>query len=313
MYPLWEQIKSFIQSISRIVHKQAETLDRTTSTLDKTTVTANEAHEAASYSRQRIDGKMDAANPIGTGAFIMNFLSSYQYGEKSSSLGIGKATGRYAHAENEGIASGIAAHAEGSSKASGVNTHAEGDTTSAGSRGTHAEGGYTSADWGYYAHAEGEFSQAKGKASHAEGSRTVAPGDAAHAEGKGTRATADFSHAEGYCTNVFSENAIAQHVQGKANIRDEEGKYAHIVGNGEATQNVDGTFTIEKYSNAHTIDWNGNAWFQGEVYVGGEDQGNGAMKLVKNGDEALTLKSPDGSLFTITVGNDGTLSAAKAS
>lgn len=53
----------------------------------------------------------------------------------------------------------------------------------------------------------------------------------------------------------------------------EKGKYAHIVGNG--TSNT-------KRSNAHTIDWEGNAWYQGDVYVGstsGKTRDEGSKKL----------------------------------
>ena len=49
-------------------------------------------------------------------------------------------------------------------------------------------------------------------------------------------------------------------MQGKYNINDVDDKYAHIVGNG----------TSNERSNAHTIDWNGNAWFAGDAYVGGD-------------------------------------------
>ena len=52
--------------------------------------------------------------------------------------------------------------------------------------------------------------------------------------------------------------AKGQHVQGKYNIEDIEKKYAHIVGNGE--ENIP--------SNAHTLDWEGNAWFAGEIKAG---------------------------------------------
>lgn len=37
------------------------------------------------------------------------------------------------------------------------------------------------------------------------------------------------------------------------------GNYAHIVGNGTST----------KRSNAHVLDWSGNAWFAGDVYANG--------------------------------------------
>lgn len=73
-------------------------------------------------------------------------------------------------------------------------------------------------------------------------------------------ASGDCSHAEGYYTIASSD---AQHVQGIYNIEDTENKYTHIVGNGK----------FEKArSNAHTLDWEGNAWYKGDVYVGGTSQ-----------------------------------------
>ena len=51
------------------------------------------------------------------------------------------------------------------------------------------------------------------------------------------------------------------------------GKYAHIVGNGTSTSAC---------SNAHTLDWEGNAWYQGDVYVGstsGTNKDDGSKKL----------------------------------
>ena len=45
-----------------------------------------------------------------------------------------------------------------------------------------------------------------------------------------------------------------------------EGKYAHIVGNG---------ISDTERSNAHTLDWDGNAWFAGDIYVGGTSQKDG--------------------------------------
>ena len=71
--------------------------------------------------------------------------------------------------------------------------------------------------------------------------------------GNGVEASGNYSHAEGYYTKASSEN---QHVQGRYNIEDTANKYAHIVGNGTDDTNR---------SNAHTLDWQGNAWFAGEV------------------------------------------------
>lgn len=48
--------------------------------------------------------------------------------------------------------------------------------------------------------------------------------------------------------------------------------YANIIGNGQ----------FNKRSNAHTLDWQGNAWYSGDVYVGstsGTDKDKGSKKL----------------------------------
>ena len=94
--------------------------------------------------------------------------------------------------------------------------------------------------------------EASGNGSFAEGGGTKASNDSSHAEGMNTTASGINSHAEGEGTTASSQN---QHVQGKYNIEDTEGKYAHIVGNGEDGKN----------SNAHTLDWQGNAWYSGKL------------------------------------------------
>ena len=136
-------------------------------------------------------------------------------------------------------------------KASGDNSHAEGENTQAINDNCHAEGFFSRAS-GYTSHAEGYETTASGDYSHAEGYATTASGDYSHAEGNNTLALDSASHAEGGNTIASSEN---QHVQGKYNIEDTEGKYAHIVGNGDNNNR----------SNAHTLDWNGNAWYAGDV------------------------------------------------
>lgn len=69
-------------------------------------------------------------------------------------------------------------------------------------------------------------------------------------------ATGEYSHAEGSGTIASGAH---QHVQGKYNIADTADTYAAIVGNGEDN---------ESRSNAHTLDWNGNAWYSGKVSAG---------------------------------------------
>ena len=141
-------------------------------------------------------------------------------------------------------------------EASGIYSHAEGNRTTALGNNSHAEGNGTTAS-GDYSHAEGNGTTASGNYSHAEGSWSTASGNYSHAEGINTKALGKYSHAEGRGTKVSSES---QHVQGKYNIEDKDNKYAHIVGNGTEDN---------KRSNAHTLDWNGNAWFAGNVSIDG--------------------------------------------
>lgn len=94
---------------------------------------------------------------------------------------------------------------------------------------------------GVYSFAEGELTKATGRGSHAEGFATVANQAASHAEGGGTIASGKY-----------------QHVQGKYNVEDTEGEYAHIVGGGADANNR---------RNIHTVDWDGNAEYAGDVIV----------------------------------------------
>ena len=131
------------------------------------------------------------------------------------------------------------------SSAIGYDVEASGDYS-------HAEGSSTKAS-GMFSHAEGSTTTASGYASHAEGSATTASADSSHAEGDYTTASGASSHAEGYGSKASSQ---FQHVQGKYNIEDKDRKYAHIVGNGAGDA---------KRSNAHTLDWQGNAWYSGKL------------------------------------------------
>lgn len=107
-------------------------------------------------------------------------------------------------------------------------------------------------DIGAGSSAIGMHVEASNYCSHAEGSNTIASAYCSHAEGNCTTASGENSHAEGASTIASSQN---QHVQGKYNIEDLNGTYAHIVGNGEDGKN----------SNAHTLDWQGNAWYSGKL------------------------------------------------
>lgn len=231
---------------------------------------------------------------------------------------------------NEGaVALGIGAEANGKgsfavgyqSKAQAAYTQAEGYITQALGSMSHAEGNQTVAEaTANYSHVEGNRNHTVGENSHAEGYKTYANGSSSHSEGNNTQAgglgghtegistttSADGAHAEGYYTSAKSKN---QHVQGKFNIPDAANKYAHIVGNGTAD---------DSRSNAHTLDWEGNAWFKGDVYVGGENAESGE-RLVKfsEADDLdkrtkqlqyygdANIEPSDESLFTFTLNNGG--------
>ena len=147
---------------------------------------------------------------------------------------------------------------------------------------------------GMYSHAEGTGTTSSNFGAHAEGVNTKAYGHASHAEGEETSARGGFSHAEGRRTIADSSD---QHVQGRYNIADSSNKYAHIVGNGSQ---------ITQRSNAHTLDWNGNAWFAGDIYIGGTNQNNGE-KLAKVSELPkinLVNGTAQGSLRTVGSGQE---------
>ena len=131
-----------------------------------------------------------------------------------------------------------------------------------------------------------------GAASSAVGMEVQASGMGSHAEGYGARAIGNFSHAEGSFTEALEEDAHAegsntiassmyQHVQGKNNIEDKEGKYAHIVGNGEDLNNR---------ANAHTLDWQGNGWFAGKLSQEGAPTEDKDLTTKKYVDDKVTVK-----------------------
>lgn len=145
--------------------------------------------------------------------------------------------------------------------------------------------------------AEGYMTEASGPFSHAEGQLTEATGALSHAEGQLTLASSVCSHVEGYSTTAKGVN---QHVQGKYNIEDTTS--AHIVGNGSNSSNK---------SNAHTLDWSGNAWYQGNIKTGGTSYNDAPNTVITSGSvvkvwtgtqtdyEAITTKDP-ATLYLIT-------------
>lgn len=227
-------------AIAALVDSAPETMD----TLNELATAIKNNQDVVGALNAAIGNKMDANNPTGTGSFSMNRAE-------------GSTIGNYSHAEGRDTI------------ASGEFSHAEGKDTDASGTASHAEGNATTAE-GNCSHAEGQSTGAYGLASHAEGQDTWAEGNYSHAEGWGTNAYGKSSHAEGEGIEAYGE---CQHVQGRYNIADEEGVYAHIVGNG----------SIGNLSNTHTLDWDGNAWFAGDIYVGstsGTNRDEGSRKLI---------------------------------
>lgn len=72
-------------------------------------------------------------------------------------------------------------------------------------------------------------------------------------------------------------------MQGRYNIDDSDSKLAFITGNGTNENNR---------SNAHTLDWSGNAWYSGDVYVGsssGKNKDDGSVKLARE-DKVVSIE-----------------------
>ena len=189
-----------------------------------------------------------------------------------------KAIGRASHAEGaltQAIADGT--HVEGyGTKATGYWSHAEGELTVVSSYASHAEGSYTKMPDGTT-----RYTEASGYASHAEGGGCHTTGTASHAEGIGTTANGRCAHTEGVYTIASGKS---QHVEGVANIEDTNDQYIHIAGNG--TDPTD-------RSNAHTLDWEGNAWYAGDVYTrstSGKNKDEGSKKLAT--EEYVNIRVP---------------------
>lgn len=200
-------------------------------------------------------------------------------GEISNSLLIGalksNATiGQYSLAQgNQNEASGSYAHAEGwGTTASYYCCHAEGKNTTASGDTAHAEGYATTAS-GQDSHTEGYTTTASGMHSHAEGDRSTSSGKNSHAEGYKTTASGDQSHVEGYVTTAQRRS---QHVFGEFNVLDStgtassRGSFVEIVGNG-TEDNIK--------SNARALDWDGNEYLMGDLYIGCDADSTGGEKI----------------------------------
>lgn len=148
---------------------------------------------------------------------------------------------------------------------------------------------------GEYSVAIGKIVEASGECSYAEGKNTTASGWSSHAEGEETKAYGKSSHAEGSFTTASSNY---QHVQGKYNIEDKSNKYAHIVGNGKSGM---------ERSNAHTLDWEGNAWYAGKLSQEGiptEDKDLVTKKYVDDSRDNLVSNIYGNNIYNFQITED---------
>ena len=272
---------------------------------------------------------------------------NYAEGEFSHAEGYStRARGTASHAEGEAYAEGYGSHAEGQySHAWGNFSHVEGIRGYASGEGSHVEGYQSSADTIYLSGSAGTTTYNYSVNNNVsvsvgqiiEGSygtaiitslsndtltvnKTINPGMTlsnasaslvkagaagmySHAEGENTFAYGQTSHAEGYRTIAQKKY---QHVQGKYNIADPGdtndatmSRYAHIIGNGTANN---------ARSNAHTIDWAGNAWFAGDIKIGGTSYDN-ATTVIAGPASSTTLGGLkvryDATTQTLYIRNDG--------
>ena len=244
-------------------------------------------------------------------------------GKNSTVQGDGTtATGPNAHAEGlRTKATAAEAHAEGNyTQADGNCSHAEGNHTKATGKYSHAEGNTTEAS-GINSHAEGEYTVANRLRMHAEGKYNlydsakyvdvVSSGLEYDWRNRYAASEYTFDADTGYYTLVNAEpkseaviglyyafsnhykNGTISELEKPISLIDSnryktekhqrdlavnvQGKYVHVVGNGNQSAR----------SNAYTLDWDGNGWFAGDVFVGGASQDEG-VKLLKAG-EAIPI------------------------
>ena len=159
----------------------------------------------------------------------------------------------------------------------GVGTAATGGASTALGMGTESHGTGSLAS-GMYSRAYGDGSIATGVQSEARGVHSVAMGGSAEADGDNSVAMGKHVVAKGDCQTVI----------GRQNEWDEEGKYAFIIGNGDAN-----TTGPEFRKNAFAVDWEGNVHPSG-AFIGGMEVPEG--KAIKLGKDAK-IEDSDGNVL----------------
>lgn len=285
---------------------------------------ANSTHAEGRYTlatgggANHAEGDSTIAN--GQGASHAEGLKTESLGYASHTEGIGTLAQEYAsggHAEGTyTMVSAEGAHAEGY----GGSWTSEPTTTSdnvtainhvgprALSIGSHAEGGYTLVDTdSNFAHAEGEYTVAGGRAQHVGGKYNVK--DALSLLSLPTW-TANTSYAIGDKVKYIVVNTPTYRICKEANSDAEfdytkwdfleYSVYAEIIGNGTADN---------ARSNARALDWDGNEYLKGDLYVGCNVDSTGGTKVATESFVTTRVPAPpvaDGTYNLQVVVSSGT-------
>lgn len=224
--------------------------------------------------------------PVGTAVYLADKCEAT--GNGSAAFGCAtKATG------NRSFVSGHKAKAKGDfSRAGGNGSEATGESSVAEGEGVIASGicaeakGYKTKAKGNYSATRGNQCESTGDYTDTAGFKSIASGSCSSARGNQCTASGDYAEATG---NRTTAAGYCQNARGRRNIPNPDGKYLDIVGNSRGDDD----------SNAYTLDWKGNGWFQGGVQVGGTEQdgeGVGYVPAVRTASvgQTIVVKAVDG-------------------
>ena len=217
-----------------------------------------------------VNGKMDTTNPVGAGSFSMNRLEGSIVGDYSSAMGHGT----------------VAAHLSESALGQ-FNTYDVGGNYAI-SNGVDSSGLFKLNDSVAYSSTY-SFDDLTGK--FTLGSTTTRkysylPTNVYYIQGTST--SGDYVNlvtSNNYYSSTYRTIGYTRYSAIEA--KSSKGEYLHVVGNGSSD---------DTRSNAHTLDWDGNAWFAGDVYVGstsGTNKDDGSLKLA-------TVKEVESCLENVT-------------
>lgn len=223
-----------------------------------------------------LNSKADKNNTTITGSLSMYRKANTTIGTASTAIG----------ANN--TASGIYSTAFGNTTtALGTSSFAIGTNTEASGNNSVAEGNYANAD-GRAAHAAGEYTRANGRANFVRGranvlnTTSIFPEWAAETEYTQydrvkvtTESNGETTVTLYMCTTNHTSTSTFDSSKWE-DVTDYK-DFADIVGNGR-----NGT----DRSNAYALDWNGNAYFKGNVYAGCDDDSTGGSVLPRVDDTA---------------------------